>query len=123
VISLDEVAAFAGGLPEVSEGVRWGTRTWKVRDKVFAWERPLSKADVRRFGSDPLPDGDLVAVSTADLSDKEAVLASGHAGVFTIEHFAAYPAVLMQLSRVHKRVARELLTDAWRAQAPAALLP
>ena len=50
VISLDDAAHLALGLPEVTEGERYGTRTWLVAGKAFAWERPFSKADVRRFG-------------------------------------------------------------------------
>jgi hypothetical protein len=42
--TLDDVAAIALGLPEVTEDDGRGTRTWSVRDKVFAWERPYSKA-------------------------------------------------------------------------------
>jgi len=46
VISLDDAAHLALGLPEVTEGERYGTRTWLVAGKAFAWERPFSKADV-----------------------------------------------------------------------------
>jgi hypothetical protein len=58
-------------------------------------------------------------VTVADLAEKEEVLAQGARGVFTIAHFDGYPAVLMQLDVVSKRVARELVVDGWRACAPA----
>ena len=122
MISLDGVAAAALALPEVVEGERHGTRTWGVGGKVFAWERNFSKADLKRFGDDTPPAGPIVAVVTADLHDKEAVLAAGQRGVFTIPHFNGYAAVLLQCRAVPKKVARELLTDGWLAVAPPALV-
>jgi hypothetical protein len=42
-------------------------------------------------------------------------------GVFTIEHFNNYPAVLVELGVIHERDLRDLLVDAWLAVAPAEL--
>jgi hypothetical protein len=119
--SLDDVEAIVLALPDVAEVRRHGYRTWAVAGKGFAWERPFSKADVKRFGVDPVPDPPILAVRVEDLGEKEAVLASAHRGVFDIAHFNGYPAVLIQLRLVHRRVLRELLLDAWLACAPAAL--
>ncbi len=121
VASLADVAWTALALPEVAEGERYGNRCWSVAGKVFAWERPFSKADLRRFGDVPPPDGDIVAVRVADLGEKEALLASGTRGLFTIPHFDNYAAVLVQLTLIGKKALRETLLDGWLACAAPAL--
>ncbi len=119
--ALEDVQRMVSGLPEVSEGARHGNRTWFVRDKAFAWERPFSKADLKRFGDTPPPTGPILALSTADLADKDALLATGAKGFFTIPHFDGYAAVLVQLRTVAKKPLREAIEDAWLARAPDAL--
>jgi hypothetical protein len=121
VVSLEDAAGMAMELPEVTEGARWGNRTWLVGKKGFAWERPLNKADVKRFGDAPVPEGLIFAVRVEDMHEKEAVLEAGTKGVFTIEHFNNYPAVLIQLKLIGKRNLRELIVNAWLACAPAKL--
>jgi hypothetical protein len=116
--TIDEAAEIASGLPEVTVSERYGNRTWMVVGKFFAWERPFSKADIKRFGDASPPDGPILAVKVADLGEKEAVLAAGIKGVFTIPHFDGFPAVLIQLNKVGKRALREAITDGWLACAP-----
>jgi hypothetical protein len=117
-VTLDEVARMALELPEVVEGDHRGGRTWSVGKKTFAWERPFSKADIKRFGDETPPEGHIVAVRVEDVGEKEAVLAAGPPGFFTIPHFNGYPAVLVELRKATKKALRDALVDGWLACAP-----
>lgn len=122
MVTLDEVAQWCRALPEVVEGERHGHRTWGVGKKSVAWERPLTKADVKRWDvavAGPLPTGDIVAIPTEDMHHKAAVLADAPKGFFDMQHFAGYPAVLVELRLAGKRAVRAALEDAWLAAAPA----
>ena len=120
--SLDDVARIALALPGVTEDEGRTGRTWAVGTTTFAWERPFSKADVKRFGDAPIPSLPVLAVRVDDLGEKEAVLAANHRGVFTIPHFDGYAAVLIELRVIGRRVLRQVLQDGWAASAPATLL-
>lgn len=119
--TFDDVEQLVTAYPDVEEGTRWGKRSWLVAGKVFAWERPYSKADLKRFGDTVPPAEPILAISVEDLHEKEAILAEGTPGVFTITHFDGYAAVLIELGAVGKSALRALLTDAWPAVAPPGL--
>ncbi len=118
MVSIDQAARLALELPEVTEGERHGHRTWSVNGKAFAWERPFSKADIKRYGDEIPPAGPIMAVTVEDLGEKEAVLAEHPKAFFTIPHFNGYAAVLIQLPLATKREMREALIDGWLVCAP-----
>ncbi|WP_020421188.1 MmcQ/YjbR family DNA-binding protein [Amycolatopsis sp. ATCC 39116] len=119
--TVGDVARLVSELPEVTEGERHGHQTWFVAGKAFAWVRPFSKADLRRFGDETPPDGPILAIRVDDLGEKEAVLAANPDAFFTIPHFDGYAAVLVQLRKVSRTALRDALTDGWLAVAPAKL--
>jgi hypothetical protein len=120
--TIDDVARLATSLPEVTEAEdKFGHQSWTVAGQGFGWIRPFSKADVKRFGAGPVPAGPILALRVADLAEKEAILAVGPPGVFTISHFNGYKAYLIQLSAVSLADLEEAIRDAWLSQAPPAL--
>ncbi|MGA9310287.1 MAG: MmcQ/YjbR family DNA-binding protein [Pseudonocardiaceae bacterium] len=114
----DDVRRIALALPETTErSAREDVRQWRVKDKLFAWERPLRRADLEALG-DAAPDGAILATRVADLGAKEALLADDPDIYFTTPHFNGYPAILVRLDRIIPAELAELLVEAWMARAP-----
>jgi hypothetical protein len=116
-MTFEDVAAFAMTLPGVTVGTRWANRTWMVDGKGFAWQRPFSKADLKRFGDEPPPAGEILAVSVENLDAKDALLAMAPPGFFTIPHFNGYPAVLIALRQARSKDVRAAILGAFRSVA------
>src|SRR5262252_319893 len=109
-----DVDTFAMSLPGVTVATKWGHRTWMVGDRGFAWQRPFSKADLKRFGDETPPAGEILAVMVENLDAKDALLAIAPPGFFTIPHFNGYPAVLIALRQARAKDVRAAIQDAFR---------
>ena len=113
----DDVDRLARALPGVDEGSSYGNLAWKVKDKAFAWERPLRRSDLEALG-DAAPDGPILGVRVEHLLAKEALLADDPRIYFTTPHFDGYPAVLVRLGEIEPGELEELLAEAWLCRAP-----
>ena len=118
--SWEDVRRLALALPDTDENPDREQRMWRVHGKLFVWERPLRKSDLAALGA-AAPTGPILGVRTADLGEKEALLAANPQFCFTIAHFDGYPAVLVLLDQVPTEQLAELVVDAWLARAPTRL--
>jgi hypothetical protein len=120
VATWDQVRETALSLPATDEKVSRDLRQWRVKDKLFVWERPLRRSDLEALG-DSAPDGPILGVRVEHLMAKEAILADDPSVYFTTPHFDGYPAVLVRLDAIGDEELRELIVEAWLARAPAKL--
>jgi hypothetical protein len=112
-----QVGRLALALPQTSERESRGARQWRVKDKLFVWERPLRAKEVESLGGEA-PDGPILAARVEHLGAKEALLAGDPRVFFTTSHFDGYPAILARLDRIAIDELTELVTEAWLARAP-----
>jgi hypothetical protein len=113
-----DVARVVAELPETAEP---SPRNWRVRKKLIVWERPLRKSDQAALG-DCAPTGDILGARVADEGVKLALVSDEPEVYFTTPHFDGYAAVLVRLDKITVPALRELVTDAWMAQAPKTLV-
>jgi hypothetical protein len=122
VATWDDVAAVCEALPGTAASTsRDGSRQWRIAGLLYAWERPLRRADLAELG-DAAPTGPVLAVRVPDEGAKLALVAEEPELFFTTAHFRGYPAVLCRLDRLGGTVLRELVGEAWACRAPRRLL-
>ncbi|MFZ0090521.1 MAG: MmcQ/YjbR family DNA-binding protein, partial [Solirubrobacteraceae bacterium] len=90
----DDVRGLALALPQTSERLSRGALQWRVKDKLFVWERPLRRSDLEALGSQA-PDGPILGARVEHLVAKEALVNDPSGLFFTIPHFDGYPAILV----------------------------
>jgi hypothetical protein len=113
----DDVQRIALSLPETGDRVSRDLRQWRVKDKLFVWERPLRRREIEALGRGA-PDGPILGARVEHLGAKEALLADDPAVFFTTPHFDGYPAILVRLDRITLEDLEEVVTEAWLARAP-----
>src|SRR3954447_9500736 len=108
-------------MPEATERMSRDMRQWRVKDKLFVWERPLRKSDLKALG-DAAPDGPILGARVEHLGAKEALLANDQGVFFTTPHFDGYPAILVELDKIAVEDLDEVIVEAWLARAPPKLV-
>ena len=117
----EDVRRLALALPEAVEVESRGNTQWRVKDKLFVWERPLRRSDREALG-DAAPDGPILGARVEHVVAKEAMIASDPEVFFTTPHFDGYPAVLVRLERIAVGDLDEVVVEAWLARAPPRLV-
>jgi hypothetical protein len=112
-----DVRRIALELPETSERVSRERSQWRVKDKLFVWERPLRRKEVEALGASA-PDGPIMGARVEHLGAKDALLNDDPDIFFTTAHFDGYPAVLVLLDRISVAELNEVIVEAWLARAP-----
>jgi hypothetical protein len=115
-----DVRRIASSLPEtVQEDGRFA---FAVRNKdklkgfAWVWLERITPKKAR------VPNPEVIAVRVANLNEKDLMVSAEPEKYFTEPHYNGYPAVLVRLAKVSVPELRELLTEAWRCQAPASLV-
>ena len=116
----EDVRRIALALPHTSEAEdHFGfsvLNKGKPRGFVWAWNERVEPKKPR------VPNKDVVAIRVADQGEKEVLLASGGEKFFTEPHYNGFPAILVRLPLIEAGELQELIEDAWRCQAPKALV-
>jgi hypothetical protein len=119
--SWDDVRRLALALPETDERVSREKRQWRVKDKLFVWERPLRPKEVAELG-DGAPDGPVLGARVEHVGAKQALIDDDPRVYFTTSHFDGYAAILVRLERIALDELEEVVAEAWMARAPKRLL-
>ena len=116
----EDVQRIALELPETEERISRELRQWRVKDKLFVWERPLRRREIEALGAEA-PDGAILGARVEHLGAKEALLADDPSVFFTTPHFDGHPSVLVRLDRIAAEDLDEVIVEAWLARAPSRL--
>jgi hypothetical protein len=117
VASWDDVRRLALSLPETDERMSRDNAQWRVKEKLFVWERPLRKSDLEALG-DSAPGGPILGARVEHEVAKQALISDDPDVFFTTPHFDGYPAVLVQLDKIGVEDLREVVVEAWLCRAP-----
>jgi len=115
-----DVRRIALSLPGTEEGKdRFGFSVLnKGKSKGFAWVW-MERIDPKK---PRVANPGVLAVRVANNAQKDLIIASDSKKFFTEPHYNGFPAVLVRLKAVTVADLKVLLAEAWRCQAPAALV-
>ncbi len=119
--SWEDVQRLALALPETDERVSREKRQWRVKDKLFVWERPLREKEIGELG-EQAPEGPVLGARVEHLIAKQALIEDSPHVYFTTSHFEGYAAILVRLELIALDELEEVVTEAWLARAPKRLV-
>ena len=114
---LDDVRRIADRLPGSEERAMTGGAAWSVRRKLYAWEChpwPSIPDDIRAIAASEL----VVAVKIADRMDGLALVRMEPDVFLRTTTPWSEPKVAFRMAAISADHLTELVTDAWRVQAP-----
>jgi hypothetical protein len=120
MVTQEGVRRIALSFPETVEET--GRFAFSVRNKdklkglCWVWLERIEPKKAR------VPNPEVLAIRVASLDDKDALLAMAGDKFFTEPHYNGYPAILVRLAAINESELEELLSVAWRTQAPKALV-
>jgi hypothetical protein len=112
----DDVRRIAQALPHVVE-IESDGFDFRVANKGFVWSYPE-----RRQGQPRILRTDIAVLFVGDEAEKQALLLGQPELFFTTPGYDGLPLVMLRLAKVDIEHLRELVIDAWRMRAPAALV-
>jgi hypothetical protein len=121
MVTWEDVQRLALALPETGERLSRERRQWRVKDKLFVWERPLRAKEVAELGEDA-PEGPVLGARVEHAGAKQALLEDDPSIYFTTSHFDGSAAILVRLQQIGLEELEEVITEAWLARAPRRLV-
>jgi hypothetical protein len=115
VADAEDVRRLALSLPHVEE-IDCDGFDFRVGGKGFVWSYPE-----RRPGQPRRLRTDIAVLFVGDEAEKQALLLGEPSVFFTTPGYDGWPLVMLRLAEVDAERLAELVTDAWRMRAPAAL--
>ena len=117
----EDVRRIALSLPQTSERTSRDNAQWRVKDKLFVWERPLRRSDLEALG-ESAPRGPILGARVEHELEKQVLIQNDPGVFFTTPHFDGYPAILVQLEKISLEELQEVIVEAWLCRAPRRLV-
>jgi hypothetical protein len=117
---LSDVQRIASALPDTSlddDRIAFSvTNKGKRKGIAWVWMERMHPKQAR------VPNLSVLAIRVRDLAEKDMLRAARPSALFTEPHYNGFPAVLIRLAAIDVDELEGLLRNAWRCQAPAALV-